>query len=281
MGRSKPRKSTSVRGANRTQEKKAAYAYHQERMKKTHPKRVVRTKAKPHKIERSTRVKKSGTRKVSFARHHNTMQYLWFDEQSLFVWYRTIPIVFIFVLGLVAALILKGPNEFQKNYYPVMYQAEIQDAANRHVVSPYLVCAIIKAESDWNPEVESHRNAQGLMQLLPSTAEYLVEIGAVDGEKYPVDQLKDPAVNIEYGTAYLRYLVNKYHEIEPVIAAYNAGPGNVDKWRKEGTDIREVIQFPETEKYLLKVVRAKAAYETLYPTTFVRPLGKKVKMQRL
>lgn len=194
------------------------------------------------------------------------------SRSSLFAWYRLIPVMLVFVLGVGASVVIKGPHGVQRSYYPVSYENEIQASCDRHVVSPYLVCAVIKAESDWNSSVVSHRGAEGLMQILPSTARYLAERGQVDPIRFPYSRLQDPDINIEYGTAYLRYLVNRYHEIEPVIAAYNAGPGNVDKWRKKGDpDIREVISFPETERYLLKVVRAKAAYEVLYPDTFRPP----------
>lgn len=176
------------------------------------------------------------------------------------------------VLGFISLTIFYGPNQFQKQYYPLYYNNEIQAAALRHSISPYLICAVIKSESDWDPYAQSHVGAQGLMQLMPKTAEDIANMGLVNDERYRPDNLYDTETNIEYGAAYLRYLVNRYHEIEPVIAAYNAGLGNVDKWQKEGRDIRATIQFPETEKYLIKVVRAKEAYEHLYPGAFVKPL---------
>ncbi len=183
----------------------------------------------------------------------------------------------MFVLGFISLTIFYGPNEFQKQYYPLEYKEQIQEAALRHSVSPYLISAVIKAESNWDPYANSNVGALGLMQIMPETAKDIANKGLVDTSRYKPDNLYDPYTNIEYGTAYLRYLVNRYHEIEPVIAAYNAGLGNVDKWQKEGRDIRDTIQFPETEKYLHKVVRSKEAYEHLYPGEFVKPLPPKEK----
>jgi soluble lytic murein transglycosylase len=106
------------------------------------------------------------------------------------------------------------------------------------------------------------------MQLMPETARDLASGGQVDARKFPPDQLSDPAVNIEYGTAYLRYLVSRYHEIEAALSAYNAGLRHVDVWAKKGGDIRAAIEFPETKRYVLKVVRGRDKYQTLYPNSF-------------
>jgi soluble lytic murein transglycosylase len=75
-------------------------------------------------------------------------------------------------------------------------------------------------------------------------------------------------VNIEYGTAYLRQLVERYHEVETALAAYNAGMGNADEWAETGGDIRDAIEFSETKHYVLRVVRARDVYEELYPEAF-------------
>lgn len=152
--------------------------------------------------------------------------------------------------------------------YPLSHRDEIQGTATRHQVNPYWVCAVIKAESDWRVGATSSAGAIGLMQVLPATAQEMADWGFVDASRYPVADLAEPAVNIEYGTAYLRYLVERYHEMEPAIAAYNAGMANVDAWLENGSDIRAVIEFPETRSYLLAVVWNREKYETLYPDAF-------------
>jgi soluble lytic murein transglycosylase len=171
-------------------------------------------------------------------------------------------------LALVTFLFLRGPASWQRQYYPLRYETAIGEASQRHRVNPYLVAAVIQAESGWQPSARSRVGAVGLMQVMPSTAEELAERDLVDADRFDPANLEDPAVNIEYGTAYLRYLVERYHEIEIALAAYNAGLANADAWSRQGGDIREQIQFPETRHFVLKVSRGKDRYEALYPDRF-------------
>jgi soluble lytic murein transglycosylase len=176
----------------------------------------------------------------------------------------------ILVLGIVTLLFLRGPSFWQRQYYPLGYQTEIAESAARHRISPYLVAAVINAESSWGAEQVSGVGAIGLMQVMPQTARDLAGSKRVDRRKFPPDKLLDPATNIEYGTAYLRYLVDRYHEVEMALAAYNAGLSRVDQWAKKGNNIRSTIEFPETKKYVLKVIRGKERYEALHPDAFVK-----------
>ncbi|NTU88477.1 MAG: lytic transglycosylase domain-containing protein [Actinobacteria bacterium] len=189
-------------------------------------------------------------------------------SDSFLVWYRSIPLALIVLLVLATVVSIKGPHTVKAVYYPLEYTQEIAESSARHEVNPYWVCALIESESAWDSDVMSDAGAIGLMQLLPETAKDLADWGIVDASRYPPENLKDPAVNIEYGTAYIRYLVERYHEMEPAVAAYNAGLGNVDEWLESGEDIRDTIDFPETATYLLRVVRAKELYEELYPDAF-------------
>ena len=176
----------------------------------------------------------------------------------------------IVVLGGVTLLFVRGPSFWQRQYYPLAYEAQIADSAARHRISPYLVAAVINAESSWGPERVSAAGAKGLMQVMPQTARDLAASKRVDRRKFSPDKLLDPAINIEYGTAYLRYLVDRYHEVEMALAAYNAGLTRVDEWAKKGKDIRSTIEFPETKAYVLKVMRGKDRYEALHPDAFAK-----------
>ena len=189
-------------------------------------------------------------------------------SSSFFVWYRSIPLALVTILLLATVVSLKGPHTIKTISYPLEYTREIAESSARHEVNPYWICALIESESTWDHEAVSGAGAIGLMQILPETAKDLADWGIVDATKYPPENLKDPAVNIEYGTAYIRYLVERYHEMEPAVAAYNAGLANVDEWLKNGKDIRDTIAFPETATYLLRVVKAREAYEELYPSAF-------------
>lgn len=190
------------------------------------------------------------------------------DPSHPLAWYRLLPVLFVVVSMGALLLLSKGPVDVRESQYPLEYTSEISHAARAHQVNPYWICAVIKAESGWNPEARSSAGAVGLMQVLPETASELASWGSVDSALYPPDRLTDPAVNIEYGTAYLRYLVEHYHEMEPAIAAYNAGMGNVDQWMAGGGDIRDNIRFPETRAYLLNIVRYEKQYEEIYPGAF-------------
>jgi len=109
--------------------------------------------------------------------------------------------------------------------------------AERHRLDPALVRAMIEAESRWDPAAVSSKGAQGLMQLVPGTAE---DLG--------VDDAFDPAKNIEGGVRYLETLLNRYDgALDKALAAYNAGASTVDR-------VGGVPHYPETRAYVQKVI---------------------------
>jgi len=180
----------------------------------------------------------------------------------------------LIIFGVLAALAIlaflgaRGPAWFRRSYYPLAYESDIQAAALRHSINPYLIAAVINAESGFKPDIVSSAGAVGLMQVMPDTAKELLRTGVASKSTVGDRPLSDPRANIDYGTAYLRYLVDRYHEVETVLAAYNAGLRHADDWSESGGDIREAIEFPETKAYVLKVVRAREHYEELYPDAF-------------
>ena len=100
-----------------------------------------------------------------------------------------------------------------------LYDDLILDAAGRHQVSPALVKAVMLVESGFNAHAVSPKGAEGLMQLMPATAR---ELGVVDSF--------DPEQNIAGGTAYLRRMIDRFNgNMDKAVAAYNAGPGAVQK----------------------------------------------------
>lgn len=117
----------------------------------------------------------------------------------------------------------------------VPYGSIIYREAMRNNLLPELVAAIVESESDFRVRLVSHKNAQGLMQVIPST-----------GRLMGADDLFNPAENIAAGTKYLRYLVDRFGDQRLAIAAYNAGEGNVEKFGG-------VPPFPETINYLRRV----------------------------
>ena len=121
---------------------------------------------------------------------------------------------------------------------PGSIQQAIADASRQQQVDPDFIHSVIRAESGYNPRAVSPKGAQGLMQLMPSTAAQL-------GVLHPFD----PAANVQGGTAYLRQLLEQYHG-DPVkaLAAYNAGPERVARYRG-------LPPFPETQAYVARVLR--------------------------
>lgn len=188
---------------------------------------------------------------------------------SFLRWYRVFPLTVVLIFGLVSFAFAFAPSLFFKSMYPLRYEDEITASAATHGVDPYLVAAVIRSESSWDPEASSHQGARGLMQLMPETAQDMVAKGLVDGKRYSYENLEDPTVNIEYGCAYLSYLLTYFNgATDRAIAAYNAGMGNVDGWAKQDKLLHNAITFPETQAYLVRVNMAKARYQELYPQAF-------------
>jgi soluble lytic murein transglycosylase-like protein len=120
----------------------------------------------------------------------------------------------------------------------------ISKAAQKYGVDAGLIKAVIKAESDFNPEAVSHAGARGLMQLMPGTARSL---GVTDSF--------DPEQNVMGGTRFLKDLLHRYDgNVDSALAAYNWGPGNVDK--------RPELLPRETRDYLARVKQLYAVYNT-------------------
>ena len=181
--------------------------------------------------------------------------------------YRAIPLAALGFLLAISIVFSMLPAHFVRSIVcPVSHQDEIIDSAARHGVDPYLVCAVIECESGWHVATTSSAGAQGLMQLMPDTAQELASRGLVDSATYDPTNLLDPATNIEYGCAYLAWLANQLSSQDEVIAAYNAGIANVQQWGSAGyEDLQDVIAYPETSAYLERVVAMEERYRRYYP----------------
>lgn len=180
-------------------------------------------------------------------------------------WYRIIPLTALLVLGIISYCFSFAPSALFRGIYPLSYEDEIVASSQRHNVDPRLVAAIIEVESGWNPSATSSQGACGLMQLLPETAQDMVDLGLVDGSRYDSADLTDPATNIEMGCAYLSYLTDFFHSsTDEAIAAYNAGLSHVLGWSQEATVLHNAITFPETQAYLIRVNNAWTRYRELY-----------------
>jgi len=181
---------------------------------------------------------------------------------------------------IVSALVLTGRTVMpvlSEKLFPIRYQEEIAQAAEKYGQDPYLVAAVVKAESGYDPKAESGKGAVGLMQLMPDTAEWVASKLDVwsDGEG-PV--LTDPEDNLELGVWYLAYLGDAYGDGSALaLAAYNAGPGNVDEWVQEAGGQESFtlsdIEFPETREYVERVERFYRLYKRIHPDAVARDVA--------
>ncbi len=181
----------------------------------------------------------------------------------------------VVLLATVALVAARGPAWLQRLYHPLVYQSEIRRSAARFRIDPYLVAGVIQVESGFKPAQVSRHGAVGLMQVLPSTAEEVRNrhepVGFLAGRPVLPEDLKDPATNIDFGTAYLGELLRQFDDTRTALAAYNAGPATVDKWLKRpgGKKIAYVdVAFPETKSYVKRVLLEVYLYRRLYPEAF-------------
>ena len=151
---------------------------------------------------------------------------------------------------------------------PLSDTAIIRQQAAEKRLDPALIAAVIYAETKFDPR-PSAAGAEGLMQLLPSTAYYLARLSG--GRSFTASDLAEPDVNVAYGSYYLRYLLDHYGGNEMLaVAAYNGGETNVDRWvahaESEGRQLRvQEIPFGETREYVQRVLSAQRDYRTTYP----------------
>ncbi len=175
----------------------------------------------------------------------------------------------LLVTALFAVVLASMLHEAARNLALPLSDANIiREQASQKDLDPALIAAVIYAETRFEPRPSS-AGAQGLMQILPSTAYYLAHLSG--GTRFTAADLARPSVNVAYGSYYLRYLLNHYDGNEMLaVAAYNGGLTNVDEWvaraRAQGSELSaEAIPCPQTREYVRRVLSAQAAYRATYP----------------
>lgn len=176
--------------------------------------------------------------------------------------------IIILATWLILFKIVRIQDTILKTIYPTKYKEYVEKYAGEYGIDKYMIYAIIKAESNFNPEVTSQSDAIGLMQLLEETA--IERSSAINELEVTKQDLYNPEINIQLGTSYYSYLLS-YYKGNTVLAltAYNAGIGNADTWIKEGiikqdgSDI-ENIPYKETNNYVRKILRDYQIYLKLY-----------------
>ena len=170
-------------------------------------------------------------------------------------------LILALVLGVVANAVI---DTIYRWVFSEKYHSIVNKYAEQHSVPEQLVFAIIKVESNFDPSVVSSAGAMGLMQMLPSTYEWLT---TKLGDNYSKDDLYDPETNIRYGTYYLQYLYSRFGTWEKAIIAYNWGEGNFSEFlNNEGYTEGDYDSIPatETKNYVKKVMHHWEKYKELY-----------------
>lgn len=180
----------------------------------------------------------------------------------------------IIVILLIIVFVLFGPINIQdkilKKIYPKEYENFIEIYSKEYGVDKNLIFAIIKAESNFNANAVSNKDAKGLMQLMPQTAKDIAKkLDQNISEEEITEKLLDAEFNIKLGTKYISILLDKYNNVELALTAYNAGSGNVDIWIENGTlnvdgSNIENVPYKETNNYVRKIMRDYEIYKKLY-----------------
>lgn len=173
-----------------------------------------------------------------------------------------------FIVGVLIAVVLGIGGLY--TIYARPYKEIVYTKSNKYGVDPLLIYAIMRAESKFDSQAISPSGAKGLMQIMNKTGTWGAEVCGISN--FAPDQLFNPEINIEIGTWYIAKLIGQYEgEIDTALAAYNAGSGNVAKWKAntaysyDGKTIHK-IPFKETDNYIKRVNFNYWVYKLLYRT---------------
>lgn len=178
--------------------------------------------------------------------------------------FRRIKLLVFFIVILFLATF--GYKFYLSVAYPIKYEEYINQACSIYNVDPALVYAVIKTESKFDETAVSHAGAIGLMQITPSTFEWMNSKNNVKAEG---KDLFLPDENIDCGVHLLSFLITKYQNVDTAISAYNAGVGAVDRWLNDpnfsidGISLKN-IPYQETDTYVKRVNQSYKMYRKLY-----------------
>ena len=159
------------------------------------------------------------------------------------------------------------PRPYWEGLFPKPYWYDLKRFSVSNGLDPYLVAALIRQESEFNPNAVSRSNAVGLMQLLPRVGRDVARQEKL--RSFRPNQLFTPAINLQLGTHYFRAMVEKFGAVEYALAAYNAGDDRVTEWQgmakyRDVAEFVESIPFTETRDYVQAIVRNANMYKLLY-----------------
>lgn len=176
----------------------------------------------------------------------------------------------VIIVIIIAILFVLFKDKLLKILYPKTYSEIISVYAEKYDVEENLIYAVIKAESNFESQAVSNREAMGLMQIVKETAIDVAKKNHIEIDTENIEEeILDIDNNINIGTKYLSTLLTQYGNIEVALAAYNAGIGTVNNWiekqiiKADGSDI-ENVPYKETNQYVRKILRDYGIYNKLY-----------------
>lgn len=165
------------------------------------------------------------------------------------------------VAGVLLGLVGTVDKAIQELTLPLRHEDVIRQQSRDKQVDAALIAAVIYSESKFSDSTSS-AGARGLMQITPEAANEIERLSG--GTTFELRDLSDPEINIRYGTFLLSELLDRYDDdLVAALAAYNAGPANVDRWGGSELSI-EGIRFPETRAYVEEVLDKQDAYHEEY-----------------
>ncbi|MBI1883651.1 MAG: lytic transglycosylase domain-containing protein [Chlamydiae bacterium] len=159
-------------------------------------------------------------------------------------------LIFLMVVYSLGFPLSVGISKVRGFIFPNPYRSLVKEVSRHYELDPLLVAALIYTESSFRPGVTSMSGAVGLMQLMPDTA---LQVAQEKGLKnFRVEELCDARTNLELGCFYLSKLGREFQNLDQVLIAYNAGRGNLLKWKELEKDLLSQ-SFPETRKYVTRI----------------------------
>jgi soluble lytic murein transglycosylase len=167
-----------------------------------------------------------------------------------------------------ALLLAEAPGTYWESLFPLPYRNELVRNAKLNGLDPFTVAALVRQESEFNPQAVSRAKAYGLTQVMPATGRLLARRAGL--RRFSPRMLFQPEVNLKLGTYYIRSLLDKWGgRWEETLAAYNAGPNRAAEWAawrsyEEPAEFVETVPYTETREYIQAVLRNAAMYRLIY-----------------
>ncbi len=168
---------------------------------------------------------------------------------------------------LIIITFLGGEYIIKEYIFPFRHKEAIFKYAEENNLDPCFVVSVIMAESRFQKDAKSHKNALGLMQITEDTGDWIAK--EMKLEDYSSEKLYEEEYNIKMGCWYLDNLRTEFGEMDLYVAAYNAGRGRVNEWLKDPSysvdgKTLDYIPYKETKKYVDKVKTYFRIYKMLY-----------------